>query len=72
MRGRCSLAIVYVWHPPVPCRSITVADALVALASRFGAGSYWAKAHLPIGRGNYHVQHEPCWYAVRGSRSLAR
>jgi DNA modification methylase len=19
----------------------------------------------PIGRGNYHVQHEPCWYAVR-------
>jgi len=25
----------------------------------------WAKSHFPIGRGNYHVQHEPCWYAVR-------
>ena len=25
----------------------------------------WAKSHFPIGRGHYHVQHEPCWYAVR-------
>jgi hypothetical protein len=20
---------------------------------------------IPFGRGHYHVQHEPCWYAVR-------
>ena len=25
----------------------------------------WAKPHFPIGRGHYHVQHEPCFYAVR-------
>jgi hypothetical protein len=26
----------------------------------------WAKERLVIGRGDYHCQHEPCWYAVRG------
>ena len=25
-----------------------------------------------IGRGDYHWQHEPCWYAVRGKRPLDR
>ena len=25
----------------------------------------WAKPNFPIGRGHYHVQHEPCIYAVR-------
>ncbi len=25
----------------------------------------WRKSHFAIGRGDYHWQHEPCWYAVR-------
>jgi DNA modification methylase len=25
----------------------------------------WAKNNFPIGRGHYHVKHEPCFYAVR-------
>jgi DNA modification methylase len=25
----------------------------------------WAKDRLVLGRGHYHWQHEPCWYAVR-------
>jgi DNA modification methylase len=25
----------------------------------------WAKERLVMGRGDYHWQHEPCWYAVR-------
>ena len=25
----------------------------------------WAKPSLVMGRGHYHWQHEPCWYAVR-------
>jgi DNA modification methylase len=25
----------------------------------------WAKRQLVMGRGHYHWQHEPCWYAVR-------
>ena len=26
----------------------------------------WIKSHFAIGRGNYHVQHEPAFYAARG------
>jgi DNA modification methylase len=56
--------VVYAWHPPGAMQ----VDHFAALAS---AGFdvrmqiIWAKSHFPIGRGNYHVQHEPCWYAVR-------
>lgn len=25
----------------------------------------WAKSNFVLGRGHYHWQHEPCWYAVR-------
>jgi DNA modification methylase len=28
----------------------------------------WAKNHFPIGRGDYHVKHEPCWYCVRAGK----
>ena len=28
----------------------------------------WAKQVFAIGRGHYHFQHEPCWYAVRKGR----
>jgi hypothetical protein len=26
----------------------------------------WAKERLVLSRGDYHWQHEPCWYAVKG------
>jgi DNA modification methylase len=29
----------------------------------------WAKDRLVLGRGHYHWQHEPCWYAVREGKS---
>lgn len=32
----------------------------------------WAKSNFPIGRGDYHVRHEPCWYAVRTGRPAKR
>jgi len=25
----------------------------------------WAKNRFALSRGNYHWQHEPCWYAVK-------
>jgi hypothetical protein len=28
----------------------------------------WAKNNFANGRGHYHVQHEPCWYAVKKKR----
>jgi DNA modification methylase len=29
----------------------------------------WAKSQMVIGRGHYHYQHEPCWYAVRKGKT---
>ena len=28
----------------------------------------WAKDRMTLGRGDYHWQHEPCWYVVRNSK----
>ena len=41
----------------------TVAESLAARLS-IRAQIIWAKERLVIGRGDYHWQHEPCWYAV--------
>jgi DNA modification methylase len=27
----------------------------------------WVKQHFVFSRGDYHWQHEPCWYAVKGT-----
>jgi DNA modification methylase len=32
----------------------------------------WAKDRLVLSRGDYHWQHEPCWYAVRTGTSVHR
>lgn len=29
----------------------------------------WAKDRFTLGRGDYHFQHEPCWYAVRKGKN---
>ena len=44
----------------------TVAGSLVAEGFEIRSQIVWAKERLVIGRGHYHWQHEPCWYAVRG------
>lgn len=31
----------------------------------------WAKERLVLSRGDYHWQHEPCWYAVRKGRTAS-
>lgn len=56
--------IAYVWHAAL--HATTVADSLVAEDFAIRAQIIWAKDRLVIGRGDYHWQHEPCWYAVRG------
>jgi DNA modification methylase len=58
--------VVYAWHPP-GARQVDHFNALVAAGFDVRMQIIWAKSHFPIGRGNYHVQHEPCWYAVRNS-----
>lgn len=55
--------IAYVWHGAL--HATTVAQTLVRQGFDIRAQIIWAKERLVIGRGDYHWQHEPCWYAVR-------
>jgi DNA modification methylase len=55
--------IAYVWHGAL--HATTVAESLLRQGFSIRAQIVWAKERLVIGRGDYHWQHEPCWYAVR-------
>lgn len=55
--------IAYVWH--AGCRSPEVAESLTACEFVIRNLIIWAKNSMVIGRGDYHHQHEPCWYVVR-------
>jgi DNA modification methylase len=56
-------SIAYVWHGAL--HATTVAESLRKQGFGIRAQIVWAKQRLVIGRGDYHWQHEPCWYAVR-------
>jgi DNA modification methylase len=56
--------VAYVWHGAL--HAGTVAESLTASGFDIRAQIVWAKERLVMGRGHYHWQHEPCWYAVRG------
>lgn len=58
--------VAYVWHAGNMAH--VVADSLLACDLHIRAQIIWAKSQLVIGRGDYHPQHEPCWYAVRKGR----
>ena len=61
--------MTYVWHS-----SLHVVDVARSLTDAgFDARSYliWAKERLVMGRGHYHWQHEPCFYAVREGRTAS-
>jgi DNA modification methylase len=55
--------IAYVWHGAL--HATTVAESLVGQGFSIRAQIIWAKERLVMSRGDYHWQHEPCWYAVR-------
>ena len=55
--------IAYVWHGAL--HATTVAESLRRQGFDIRAQIIWAKERLVLGRGDYHWQHEPCWYAVR-------
>jgi len=57
--------VAYVWHGAL--HAPTVAESLTATGFEIRAQIIWAKERLVMGRGHYHWQHEPCWYAVRGT-----
>ena len=57
--------VAYVW-----CAS-TQNDVVIASLEACGftrrSQIIWAKDRFALGRGHYHWQHEPCWYAVKGA-----
>jgi DNA modification methylase len=59
--------VAYVWcaslHNDVVIRSLEA----VGLLRR--SQVIWDKGRLVIGRGDYHWQHEPCWYVVRKGKT---
>jgi DNA modification methylase len=55
--------VAYVWHAAL--HAGTVAASLIAADFTIRSQIIWAKERLVMGRGDYHWQHEPCWYAVR-------
>jgi DNA modification methylase len=55
--------VAYVWHSGIYAR--TVAESLDACGFLIRAQIVWAKPRLVLSRGDYHWQHEPCFYAVR-------
>jgi DNA modification methylase len=55
--------VVYVWHSGI--HGATVSDSLIKNKFLLRAQIIWNKQFGVFGRGDYHWQHEPCWYAVK-------
>ena len=55
--------VPYVWHGGL--RSVEQATSLEDAGFAIRSQIIWNKGRLVISRGDYHWQHEACWYAVR-------
>jgi DNA modification methylase len=59
--------VAYVWHAGLFAG--VVADSLIGTGFSLRSQIIWSKQQFAIGRGDYHWQHEPCWYAVRKGKT---
>ena len=59
--------VAYVWHAGLHAGAVAASLAACDFAVRNQI--IWVKQHFAMGSGDYHWQHEPCWYAVRRGRS---
>ena len=59
--------VAYVYHAGV--MASTVQASLEACKFKIRSQIIWAKDRMALSRGDYHWQHEPCWYAVRDGKS---
>lgn len=57
--------IAYVWH--ADRHASVVQKSLEDNGFKIRNQIIWAKDRFALSRGDYHWQHEPCWYAVRGT-----
>ena len=55
--------VAYVWHGAL--HATTVSESLEVAGFNVRSQIIWAKDRLVLSRGDYHWQHEPCWYAVK-------
>ncbi|HEY5236120.1 MAG TPA: DNA methyltransferase [Rhabdochlamydiaceae bacterium] len=56
-------SVAYVWHASL--HTYEVYKSLVDSEYDIISNIIWAKQHFALSRGDYHWQHEPCWYAVK-------
>lgn len=57
--------VIYCWHASASASAVQFANDLMDAGFVIVNQIIWAKNNIVIGRGDYHWQHEPCWYAVR-------
>ena len=55
--------VAYVWHGER--QLVSIAEQLADCGFNLRNLIVWGKSAFVIGRGNYHSQHETCWYAVK-------
>ena len=61
--GLFSGDVAYVWHSAM--HGDLVLAGLTGCGLQPRAQIIWSKQHFTLSRGDYHWQHETCWYAVR-------
>ena len=59
--------VAYVWHAGLYAG--VVGDSLSSCDFQLRSQIIWAKSVMVMSRGDYHWQHEPCWYAVRKGKT---
>jgi DNA modification methylase len=59
--------VAYVWHAGRHAAEVQMSLETAGFTMR--CQIIWAKNNIAIGRGDYHWQHEPCWYAVREKKT---
>jgi len=59
--------VAYVWHAGLFAG--VVGESLIATRFKLRSQIIWNKGQLVLSRGDYHWQHEPCWYAVREGKT---
>lgn len=55
--------VCYIWHASI--YTSDVHKSLISCNYQIICQIIWKKQHFALSRGDYHWQHEPCWYAVK-------
>lgn len=59
--------VMYVWHAGKYAADVAIS--LMLCGYEVISQIIWAKQHFVISRGDYHWQHESCWYAVKKGKN---